>query len=158
MSAPLEAPAFSAARILQTSMFFGGLDPEGRKELAARARTLQVESGAAIFRLGDPGLSMMAVLEGAVRITLPGQGGREMTLAELAPGQVFGEIALLDGRPRSANAAAMKKTSLLVFERRDMLAFLRQRPDFCITLLELVCARLRSSDEKLTTFARANAA
>ena len=81
-----------------------------------------------------------------------------MTLAELVPGQVFGEIALLDGRARSASAVAMKKTSLLVFERRDMLAFLRKRPDFCITLLELVCARLRNSDEKLTHIARAHAA
>ncbi len=157
MFAPMDTSALSADRILQTSSMFRTLDAAGRQELAARARTLHVDAGAVIFKLGDPGHSMMAVLQGSVRISIPGPAGKDIVLADLTAGNVFGEIAVLDSGPRTATATALQKTALLVFDRREVQAFLRKRADFCVTLLELLATRLRRSDERIAQSASASA-
>jgi hypothetical protein len=74
-------------------------------------------------------------------------------LADLPAGELLGEVALLDGKERSADATALTKCELVVLERRDVVAFLEKRPDVCLKLLELMCARLRKSDQRMSDIA-----
>ncbi len=140
-------------RILGKSALFGALDENVRQELAARAHRRSFAVGEPIFHVGAPGQSMMIILAGTVRVSLPGPKGRTVILADLAAGDVLGEVALLDGKERSADAAALTKCDLLVLERRDVVAFLEKRPDLCLKLLELLCARLRKSDQRMSGIA-----
>jgi CRP-like cAMP-binding protein len=141
------------ARILGKSLLFGALDPEARAELAGRAHTRSLEAGEPIFHVGDPGHSMMLILTGSVRVSVPGPKGKAVILADLSAGDLLGEVALLDGKERSADASALTRSEFLVIERRDVVAFLEKRPDVCLKLLELLCARLRKSDQRMIDIA-----
>lgn len=138
---------------LAQCMVFAALSAEDRRALAGRAHHQRFVSGETIFIIGDPGLSMMAIIEGIVRVSFPAADGREIVLADLAPGEVLGEVALLDGRPRSASAVAYSDCDLLVLDRRDVLGLLEQRPAACLRLLSLLCERLRRSDERMADIA-----
>jgi CRP/FNR family transcriptional regulator, cyclic AMP receptor protein len=141
------------ARILGKSLLFGALDDAARQELAARVRRQSFDASAPIFHVGAPGQSMMVILNGTVRVSLPGPKGKGVILADLGAGELLGEVALLDGKERSADATALTKCELLVLERRDVVAFLEKRPDLCLKLLELMCARLRKSDQRMSDIA-----
>ena len=105
-----------------------------------------------VFLKGDPGNAMMAVLAGRVRICTYSVDGREVVLNVINPGEVFGEIALIDGGERTADAFAMEATELLVLGRRDFLPFLIRNPEVCVKLLEMMCLRLRWTSEQLEDF------
>jgi CRP-like cAMP-binding protein len=96
---------------------------------------------------------MMAVVVGVVRISLPTVRGKELILADLPAGELFGEIAMLDGKPRSANATALTACDLLVLERRNAIPFLEANPAVCLRLMEILCARIRRSDERMADIA-----
>jgi CRP/FNR family transcriptional regulator, cyclic AMP receptor protein len=108
-----------------------------------------VQRGATIFAKGDPGTALMAVLWGSVKITVPSSGGQEAVLNIINPGQVFGEIALLDGRSRTADAVAMSDCELMVIDRRDFIPFLRREPDVALKLIETLCARIRRTSAQV---------
>ena len=93
-------------KLLEKCALFGALDDKARRELAAHAHPRHFAAGDAICRIDEHGDSMMAVVLGVVRISLPVARGKEIILADLRAGEMFGEIALLDGKPRSANATA----------------------------------------------------
>jgi CRP/FNR family cyclic AMP-dependent transcriptional regulator len=141
------------AQLLAKSLLFGALDDGARRELAGHARRQNFEIGEPIFHVGAPGQSMMVILTGTVRVSLPGPRGKGVILADLPAGELLGEVALLDGRERSADATALTKCELVVLERRDVVAFLEKRPDVCLKLLELMCARLRKSDQRMSDIA-----
>ncbi|MCU0838342.1 MAG: Crp/Fnr family transcriptional regulator [Rhodospirillales bacterium] len=101
---------------------------------------------------GDPGTAMMAVLSGRVRICSYSPEGREVVLNVIQPGEVFGEIALIDGGERTADAFAMDPTLLLVLSRREFLPFLEHSPQVCIRLLEVMCSRLRLTSSQVEDF------
>jgi len=140
-------------KLLEKSALFGALDEDARRDLAARAQPRGLAAGAPIFHIGEPGHSMMAVIVGTVRISLPTLKGREIILADLPAGELFGEIALLDGKSRSANATALTKCELLVLERREVLPFLQRNPAACLRLMEILCARIRRSDDRMSDIA-----
>lgn len=119
-------------------------------ELATERR---VRRGQTIFQKGDEGTSMMAVLSGRVRIGSVSADGKEVTLNVINPGEVFGEIALLDGKPRSADASATEETHLLVLERRQVLPFLSANQDLVLRLLAVLCDRLRRTSVALEEIA-----
>jgi CRP-like cAMP-binding protein len=96
---------------------------------------------------------MMVILNGTVRVSLPGPRGKDVILADLSAGELLGEVALLDGKERSADATALTRCELVVLERRDVVAFLETRSDICLKLLELMCARLRKSDQRMSDIA-----
>ena len=96
---------------------------------------------------------MMVILNGTVRVSLPGPRGKGVILDDLPAGELLGEVALLDGKERSADATALTRCELVVLERRDVVAFLEKRPDICLKLLELMCARLRKSDQRMSDIA-----
>jgi CRP/FNR family transcriptional regulator, cyclic AMP receptor protein len=113
----------------------------------------RIRRGMTIFQKGDTGDSMMAVLRGRVRISAISSDGKEITLNVINPGEVFGEIALLDGQPRSADASAIEDTMLLVVERRNLVPFLRANDDLYLRLLAVLCDRLRSTSMALEAIA-----
>ncbi|PWR23509.1 Crp/Fnr family transcriptional regulator [Zavarzinia compransoris] len=96
-----------------------------------------------IFAKGDDGDGLYGILEGQVRIFSGDAEGREITLNILDTGELFGEIALIDGKSRSADAAAIGTTTLFHMPRRHFVPYLRQSPDLCFSLLEILCARVR---------------
>ncbi len=105
--------------------FFGGLDPAALERLAASMRSRRFRRGEVIFHIGDPGDALFAIISGEVKITLPAETGDEAILATLHPGDVFGELALLDGAPRSASASALTATETVILPRdrfRDLIA------------------------------------
>lgn len=105
-----------------------------------------------VFMKGDPAAGMMAVVKGRVRIVTYSAGGKEIVLNVINPGEVFGEIALIDGGERTADAVAMEPTDLLVLDRRHFLPYLEKNPKLCIKLLMVMCQRLRATSEQLEDF------
>jgi CRP-like cAMP-binding protein len=140
-------------RMLEQSPLFAQMDEDSRRDLIGQARPRSFGVGETVCRIGDPGGSMMAVLTGTVRISMPTVKGKEVILGDLHPGELFGEIAMLDGKPRSANATALTKCELLVLERRNVIPFLEKHPAACLQLMELLCARIRRSDERMADLA-----
>jgi CRP/FNR family transcriptional regulator, cyclic AMP receptor protein len=145
--------SFYGRRVLEQSPLFAQMDESSRHDLISQAIPRSFGAGEPVCRVGDPGGSMMAVLAGTVRISLPTVKGKEVILADLRTGELFGEIALLDGKPRSANATALTKCELLVLERRNVIPFLERNPAACLQLMELLCARIRRSDERMADLA-----
>ncbi len=110
---------------LATIPFFSGLDPAALDRVAAGMRSRRFRRGEVIFHLGDPGDALFVLLTGDVKISLPSDTGDEAILATLGPGAVFGELALLDGAPRSATATAMSPIEAVVLPRdrfRELIA------------------------------------
>jgi len=142
-----------ARRLLGECVLFKGLSPGDRADLVARARIRNYPAGETIFLMGASGDSMMAVLDGTIRISVPSPEGKEIVLAIIQPGEVFGEIALLDGKERTAEATAMTDCTLAVLERRDVLSFLEAHPGGWPRLVDLLCARLRHSDRQIAEMA-----
>src|SRR5262249_46963633 len=142
-----------ARRLLADCMLFRGLVENERDAVVARARLKHFAAGETIFLMGSPGDSMMAVLSGQIRISVPSPEGREIVLAIFQPGEVFGEIALLDGKERTADARAMTACDLAVLERRDVFGFLERQPNAWPRLVEVLCDRLRTTDQHIAEVA-----
>jgi CRP/FNR family cyclic AMP-dependent transcriptional regulator len=133
--------------LLRGHPVFGALEPEQLEQLVSYARTRKVAAGTTLFSKGDPGTELFAVSAGTVKISVPAPDGREAMFNLLHPGEIFGEIALLDGRPRTADAMAMTDCELTVIERRDFLAFVHGEPNVALQLIALLCERLRIASE-----------
>jgi CRP/FNR family cyclic AMP-dependent transcriptional regulator len=136
-------------RIMAENFLLGHLSAAELDKLVTYTRIERFRAGRPIFAKGDPGDSMMAVLEGRVKISSPSDEGKEIVLNIIGPGEVFGEIALLDGKERTADAAAMTDCELLVLSRRDFLPFLQRNNDVCLLLLGVLCERLRRTSEQV---------
>jgi CRP/FNR family transcriptional regulator, cyclic AMP receptor protein len=142
-----------ARRQLANCILFRGLATGERTALVNRARIRQFAAGEPIFLMGSLGTSMMAVLSGRVRISIPSNEGREIVLAVLQPGEVFGEIAALDGKDRTADAHAVTACTLAILERRDVLEFLERQPGAWPRVVEVLCDRLRATDRQMAEVA-----
>ena len=138
---------------MRSSFVFPLLGPTERERFIDSARAQSWRAGEPIFLMGSAGTSMMLVQAGEVRITYPSSDGRAVLLSELKPGAVFGEIALLDGGERSADATASTNCTLLVFERHVFMSLLENNWPLAEAVLKLVCARLRRSDERMADLA-----
>lgn len=140
-------------KLLSGGFLFKALDEESRRELASFAHVRQYAAGDVVFNMGDPGQSMMAIAEGSVRVGMLTPSARDITLAELTVGDVFGEIALLDGGERSATVKALTNCTLVVLERRSLLDVLQRNQDLAMRIIELLCRRVRRSDERMMEIA-----
>jgi len=123
-----------------------------RERLRALASRRRYGDRQTVFAKGDPAKGMYWVAEGRVRIVTNSAEGKEVILRVLGPGEIFGEIAMLDGGERTADAVADGAAELMHVGRADFMAFLEGNPKLCIELLELVCGRLRSTSEQLEDF------
>jgi len=119
------------------------------EHLSTYMKQRDVRRGSVIFSKGDPGTGLFIVISGSVKISVATGDGREAVLNVINPGQVVGEIALLDGQPRTADAVAMTDCELLTIDRRDFIPFLRREPDVALKLVEVLCARIRRTSEQL---------
>jgi CRP-like cAMP-binding protein len=146
-----EAEAKRAA--LLASPLFEAMQPEEVEAVLQMATERRVRRGQMIVQKGDEGSAMMAVLRGRVRISAVSADGKEVTLNVIDPGDIFGELSLLDGKPRSADAVAIEDTLLLVLERRHLLPFLNSRPELMLRLLAVMCERLRRTSVALEEIA-----
>jgi CRP-like cAMP-binding protein len=142
-----------ARMLLDKCVLFKALNGQERRDLVAHARSRTFAPNEPIFHVGEPGSGMMGVMIGIVRISLPSWKGKQLIVADLRAGEFFGEMALLDGKPRSASAAALTKCELLVLERRDLLPFLERSPTACINIMQLLCGRIRYADERMSEIA-----
>jgi len=136
-----------ARRLLGNCVLFGGLSSNERNAIVARARIRTVEAGETVFAIGSPGDQMMAVLSGAIRISVPSPDGKELLLAVIQPDEVFGELSVLDGKERSADAIAEKGCTLAILDRRDILSFFERNPSAWPKLVGVLCQRLRRTDQ-----------
>jgi CRP-like cAMP-binding protein len=135
-------------KLFEGHALFGKLPQTDLDALLLHARVEHYPAGREIFARGSPGRSMMAILKGGVRISTPSPAGPDIVLTILSAGEVFGEIALLDGADRTADATAIGDCDLLVLDHRDFVPFLERRADLCILLLKLLCQRLRQTDKQ----------
>ena len=135
--------------LLAQTGLFSTAPRELLSDLAARASTVVLSPNEILFMKGDPGDRLYIVATGAIRIGAMSPEGREVSYGVLGPGAVLGEIAVIDGGERSADAKAIEPTTLLSIERRDVLAFLHNHPAQALELLKLLCGRIRSADEML---------
>lgn len=130
-------------QILSKSELLSQLEPPEVKEILSLAVVERYASNDVIFNKGDPGDRFYAILEGQVGINTVSQDGKEIFLNILNQGEVFGEIAVLDGKERTAGAVAMQSTELLKIGRTEFLPFLERHPRLCIRLMAVLCQRLR---------------
>ena len=142
-----------ARQLLGNCILFRGLEADERDAIASRARIRSFKAGETIFTIGSPGENMMAVLRGTVRISVPSADGKEFFLAILPQGEVFGELAVLDGKPRSADAMADGSCTLALLDRRDVFSFFERNPSAWPKLLAVLSDRLRRTDALLAEIA-----
>jgi CRP/FNR family cyclic AMP-dependent transcriptional regulator len=137
----------SPKAVLRHNYLFRGLSDPTLEGIAALAVKRTYYKGSVIFSQGDAGDALFGVASGRVRISASASGGREVFLNIMEPGDTFGEIAVMDGLPRTANATALDTSSLIAIQRQDFLPFLEREPRLAIHLLKLMCERLRWTSE-----------
>jgi CRP/FNR family transcriptional regulator, cyclic AMP receptor protein len=135
--------------LLRNHPLFRDLPPTVIEQLGSYMKTRRVARGTTIFSKGDPGSGLMGVLSGTVKISVASADGKDIVLNIFHEGDVFGEIALLDGRPRTADATAMSDCELIVIERRDFVRFLTSNPEVTLKFIEILCSRLRRTSEQV---------
>jgi len=140
------------ARLLEIPLL-SVLEEDQRRLLADKLMTRRMVKGQPVFLQGDPGDEMFLLLEGRIKICCESLSGREITLCFLEGGGFFGEMALLDGEPRSATALAEANGHLLVLRRADFQNFLLEVPEAGISLMAFLSERLRRANLKIQDLA-----
>jgi CRP-like cAMP-binding protein len=135
--------AITVGTVLARNLLFRGLSPGTLEQIARLCIRRSYPRDAVIFSQSGPGDALFGVVTGRVRISASSAGGREVFLNIMEPGDTFGEIALLDGRPRTASASATAPSDLLIIKREQFLSLLAHEPVLTEHLLRLLCSRLR---------------
>jgi CRP/FNR family cyclic AMP-dependent transcriptional regulator len=143
------ALSLNVRTIIERNGLFRGLPPQTIARIAALASRRTYEAEAVVFMHGDPGDSLYGVVTGRVRISAGAPGGKEVVLNIMEPGDAFGEIALLDGQPRTAAATTLTSTQLMVIRRGEFLGLLRREPRLAVHLIELLCKRVRWTAQQM---------
>jgi CRP-like cAMP-binding protein len=139
--------SLTAKAVLQRNYLFRGLPETALERMASLAIRRAYAKGAAVFAQGDQGDALYGVAAGRIRISASGAGGQEVFLNIMEPGDTFGEIAVMDGLPRTAGATALDDATLIVIKRADFLQLLEREPQLALHLLKLLCERLRWTSE-----------
>ncbi len=126
----------------ETSIF-GALSGKARRAIDTAAVEVEFNAGATVFLQGDKGDALYTVVDGLIEISVLAANGRKLSLNLMKPGEVFGEIALLDGGPRTSSATAIQDSCLSKVSKADIQRLLRDRPDIALELIEVLCGRLR---------------
>jgi CRP/FNR family transcriptional regulator, cyclic AMP receptor protein len=147
---PSEKLAREARRALVADHpVLGFLPPRELDRVLGYTHVRSYHAGEVIFRKGEPGESMMVIVSGQVKISVSGLDGKEAVLAVLGAGEIIGELAILDSKPRSADATALATSELMVLRRRDFVPFIERDPTLAIRLLVMICERLRRTSAVL---------
>ena len=129
--------------LIARNFLFANLTGAELDKVLALARITRYAPHEIVWRKGDYGNGMMAVLAGHVKLGARAASGRELAFGIVKMGEIFGEIALLDGHERSVDATALDSCEILFIDRRDFIPFLADHPDISIRLMTALCARLR---------------
>lgn len=138
---------------LAKAPLFGTLDATGLAAVAQELREASFDSGQNIFSRGDPGIDLHIVIKGRVRLSVLTSDGRELSFAHVEPPSIFGELAVFDGRPRSADATAVSKVQTLTLSKIAFSRLLGERPQVAEAAVRFLSARLRDADEQLEAIA-----
>lgn len=143
------APHALTIEALRSVPLFSRLDDQAAAMLRDLLVMRDVPAGTLLFKVDDVGDAMFLIEAGSVRIYIHDGDGDDVTLAELAAGDFFGEMAIVDGKPRSAHAAVTEEARLAVLSRDDFLAFVRGNADVALEMVSAISERLRRTDELL---------
>jgi CRP/FNR family transcriptional regulator, cyclic AMP receptor protein len=135
--------ALTAETILERTRLFRGLPSATIKQISALSIRRSYSDGAIVFSQADSGDALYGVVTGKIRISASSPDGREIFLNIMEPGDTFGEIALLDGRPRTATASATASSELIVITRDHFLKLLEREPKLVGHVVQLLCERIR---------------
>ena len=125
---------------------FAGLDADGLRELATAARRRTFRANEVIFHRDDPGQVLYVIRHGKVKIYITSPDGQEVSLAVFGPGEYFGELALLDGQPRSASAIAIEPAETFALQRNDFINAVMRHPRIAVQVMHVLSHRLRQTD------------
>jgi CRP/FNR family transcriptional regulator, cyclic AMP receptor protein len=146
----MAGPTYQQKReIFERHFLYGMLSAREIDALLHYSRVEHYPAGYEIFAKGSPGTCLMAVLRGKAKMSSVSPDGKEIVLNIIHPGEIFGEIGVLDGGERSADAVAMEDCELLVINRRDFLPVLENHSDICLGLIRILCQRLRRTSEQV---------
>jgi CRP/FNR family transcriptional regulator, cyclic AMP receptor protein len=141
---------------LRSVPLFASLDDEAARALRDLLEVRALPAGTVLFNAGDAGDAMYLIEAGRVRIFIVDEDGNEVPLTELAQGDFFGEMAIVDGKPRSASAAVSEAARLAVLKRDDFISFIRRNPNVALEMVSAISQRLRRTDELLRQRASRN--
>ncbi len=139
--------------LLGKSALFGSLADTDRAAIAARMRRVDFAPDQMIFSRGDPGREIYLVLEGRIRLSILSSDGRELSFAHAGPGNIFGEIATLDGGERTAGATAISRVQAMALPQRAMMELIENNPKVGLAAIRFLCTRLRETDQRLEAIA-----
>jgi uncharacterized membrane protein len=128
---------------------FESLHDDAAQRLCDLLEAVEAKESQTLFRAGDAGNAMYLIESGEIRISIKAEDGNEITVAELGPGEFFGEMSILDGQARAANATAMGPSRLGMLSRRHFLSFMQANSDVALGMLTALANRLRSTNELL---------
>jgi len=154
MSQPVSQMTLEALRSVP---LFASLDDSAATELRNLLSDKIVPRNTRLFRQGDKGNAMYLIESGKVRISIHDDDKQELTLAELAQGDFFGEMSIIDGRQRSADAHVIEDARLAILSREAFLSFVRTNPDVALKMLSALTDRLRRTDDLLRSRVSRNA-
>ena len=143
-----DAPVMTLEAVRSVPLF-SSLDDAATSALLDLLEVRRFRAGSVLFRAGDAGDALYFIETGRVRILVHDADGDEVTLAELSPGDFFGEMAIINGTPRSADARVTQDAHLAVLSREDFLDFVRHNPEVALKMLSAVAERLRRTDDLL---------
>jgi CRP/FNR family transcriptional regulator, cyclic AMP receptor protein len=141
------------AELLARTALFGGLDHADRMAVVGRMRRVQFDTNQMIFSRGDPGREVYLVLDGRIRLSVLSAEGRELSFAHAGPGELFGEIATLDGGERTAGATAIGSVTAMTLPQRALNELIENNPKVASAAIRFLCQRLRDTDQKLEAIA-----
>jgi len=139
--------------LLRTVPLFSELSDEAISSLSRLAARRRYPRDTVVFFENEEGDCLFMILEGRIKVTILGDDGREIILTMLGPGDLFGEMALLDNEPRSATAIAVEESELLLLQRSDFQAVVGDNPGISIALIKVLTARLRRANHQIQTLA-----
>jgi CRP/FNR family cyclic AMP-dependent transcriptional regulator len=142
---------------LRSVPLFASLDDDSAKDLRNLLSERDVLSNTRLFRQGDEGDAMYLIESGRIRISVLDDDKKDVTLAELAQGDFFGEMSIIDGRQRSADARVIEDSRLAILSRPAFLSFVRKKPDVALEMLSALTDRLRRTDQLLRSRVSRNA-
>ena len=144
--------------LLRGVPLFAALDDAAAEELCGYLHPVELKGGSSLFpRVGDSGDAMYIIESGRVRITVTDADGREVILASLGHGDFFGEMSMLDGHGRSADATVTEDSRLAVLTRENFLTFVSSDARIVLEMLSAITRRLRRTDDLLRHRVSANA-
>jgi len=146
-----ESRGFSSSKlaVLRKHPIFSDLDPEAFDQLCRYAKYSTLKRGATIYSKGEPGNSLVAVISGTVKISVSSSDGRSAILNLIGPGEIVGEVAVLDGQARTADCTANTNCEIFIIDRREFLPFVRSQPALAMKFIELLCTRVRWTSDQV---------